>query len=354
MLTPMSERSVYLSCFDEAILSGCRRDMAAQELNIPLRTLRRWRDDQGIVQEDKRPEAMRPDPSNKLTESERQQVLTICNQPAYASLPPSQIVPRLADKGIYIASESTLYRVLKEFNQQHHRGKSNAPIRRAKPTSYLATAPNQVWCWDISYMPSGVRGLYWYLYAIIDIYSRKLIAWEVHEKECSQLASDLVQRAVLREQCLLKPLVLHSDNGAPMKSSTLRVKLQELGIRSSYSRPRVSNDNPYVESLFKTVKYCPQWPRDGFATLEDARRWMMSFTQFYNHQHCHSGIRFVTPAQRHKQQDVELLEKRKAVYEKAKSTHPQRWAGRATRNWIPIGSVSLNPDREIRSIQVVA
>ena len=118
----MSERSVYLSCFDEAILSGCRRDMAAQELNIPLRTLRRWRDDQGIVQEDKRPEAMRPDPSNKLTESERQQVLTICNQPAYASLPPSQIVPRLADKGIYIASESTLYRVLKEFNQQHHRG----------------------------------------------------------------------------------------------------------------------------------------------------------------------------------------------------------------------------------------
>ena len=281
-------------------------------------------------------------------------MLAVCNEPEYASLPPSQIVPMLADKGIYLASESSFYRVLNAANQQHHRGKSRAPVRRAKPTSYTATAPNQVWCWDISYMPTGIRGLYWYLYAIIDIYSRKLVAWEVHEKECSTLAAELVQRAVMREQCRLQPLVLHSDNGSPMKGSTLRVKLQELGVTSSFSRPRVSNDNPYVESLFKTVKYCPQWPSSGFTRLNEARAWMLDFSQFYNHEHCHSGIRFVTPDQRHKQQDTELLEKRDKVYEEAKLTHPQRWAGRATRNWRPIGPVSLNPDREIVSVQAVA
>lgn len=345
---------LYLKWFDQAVDTGCRREQAAQELEIPLRTLRRWRDAQGQVCNDKRPLAIRPEPSNKLTPEERQQVLKVCNQPEYASLPPSQIVPRIADKGIYLASESTFYRVLKQANQHHHRGKSRAPVRRAKPTSYTATAPNQVWCWDISYMPSGIRGLYWYLYAIIDVYSRKLVAWEVHEKECSGLAAELVQRAVMREQCTLKPLVLHSDNGSPMKGSTLRVKLQELGVTTSYSRPRVSNDNPYVESLFKTVKYCPQWPVRGFTTLNDARVWMLDFNQFYNHEHCHSGIRFVTPEQRHKQQDKRLLAQRNVLYENAKLKHPERWAGRATRNWSPIGSVSLNPDREIVAVQAVA
>lgn len=350
----MSERSLNLGWFDEAVLAGAGREKAAQELEIPLRSLRRWRDEQGVVLEDKRPAAIRPQPKNKLSEAEREQIVATCNDEKYASLPPSQIVPRLADESIYLASESTMYRVLKAASQQHHRGKSKAPVSRAKPTSYSASAPNQVWCWDISYMPSGIRGLYWYLYAIIDIYSRKLVAWEVHEKECSQLASELVQRAVLREQCLFNPLVLHSDNGSPMKGSTLRVKLQELGVTSSFSRPRVSNDNPYVESLFKTVKYCPQWPSGGFATLESARVWMVEFTGFYNNEHRHSGIRFVTPAQRHKQQDVALLAKRKGVYEQAKSAHPERWAGRATRNWNPIGPVSLNPDREIVQVQAVA
>lgn len=151
-----------------------------------------------------------------------------------------------------------------------------------------------------------------------------------------------------------KSLVLHSDNGSPMNGSTLRVKLQELGVTSSYCRPRVSDDNPYVESLFKTVKYCPQWPKGGFATVERTGEWMMEFTRFYNHEHRHSCIRFVTPAQSHQQQDAALQEKRKAVYEQVKSNYPQRWAGRATRNWSPIGPVSLNPEREIVPVQAAA
>ena len=335
-------------------MAGARQEKVAQELALSTRTLRRWRDEQGQVLQDKRPIAVRPEPKNKLSIVERQEVIEVCNQVEYASLPPSQIVPRLADKGLYLASESTFYRILKAEGQQHHRGKTKAPIKRAKPTSHIATGPNQVWCWDISYMPTGIRGLYWYLYAIIDVYSRKLVAWEVHDRECSQLASELVQRAVLREQCLLKPLVLHSDNGSPMKGSTLRAKLESLGIASSYSRPRVSNDNPYVESLFKTLKYCPQWPSTGFTTLERARTWMLKFEQFYNHEHRHSGIRYVTPNERHQLKDKELLAQRKTVYELAKSKYPERWSDRQTRNWTPIGAVSLNPDREIIPVQVAA
>lgn len=335
-------------------MAGARQEKVAQELALSTRTLRRWRDEQGQVLQDKRPIAVRPEPKNKLSTVERLEVIEVCNQVEYVSLPPSQIVPRLADKGLYLASESTFYRILKAEGQQHHRGKSKAPIKRAKPTSHIATGPNQVWCWDISYMPTGIRGLYWYLYAIIDVYSRKLVAWEVHDRECSQLASELVQRAVLREQCLLKPLVLHSDNGSPMKGSTLRAKLESLGIASSYSRPRVSNDNPYVESLFKTLKYCPQWPSTGFTALERARTWMLKFEQFYNHEHRHSGIRYVTPNDRHQLKDKELLAQRKTVDELAKSKYPERWTGRQTRNWTPIGAVSLNPDREIVAVQVAA
>ncbi|GKT12241.1 MAG: putative transposase [Thiomicrorhabdus sp.] len=350
----LSERKQYLIWADEAVSMGARQEEIGQELGVSTRTLRRWRDEQGLVLTDKRQEVIRPEPKNKLSVIERCRVIEVCNQAEYASLPPSQIVPRLADKGIYLASESTFYRVLKAEDQQHHRGRSNPPVKRAKPTSYVATEPNQVWCWDISYMPTGIRGLYWYLYAIIDIYSRKLVAWEVHDRECGQLASELVQRAVMREQCLLKPLVLHSDNGSPMKGSTLRAKLEALGIVGSYSRPRVSNDNPYVESLFKTLKYCPQWPSIGFSTLENSREWMLKFEQFYNNEHRHSGIRYVTPNERHQQQDKRLLAQRKAVYELAKSKYPERWSGRQTRNWIPIGAVSLNPDREIVVVQAAA
>lgn len=316
--------------------------------------MRRWRDEQGQVLADQRLEVDRLPPKNKLTEAERLHLLEVCSQTEFASLPPPQIVPRLADLGTYLASESTFYRVLKAADQLHHRGKSKAPEKRAKPTSYDASGPNQVWCWDISYMPSGIRGLYWYLYAIIDIFSRKLVAWEVHDCESSEYASDLVQRAVLKEQCFAKPLVLHSDNGSPMKGSTLRAKLESLGIVASHSRPRVSNDNPYAESLFKTVKYCPQWPSTGFETLDNARAWMLKFEQFYNHEHRHSGIRFVTPFERHQQQDVTILAKRKVLYEAAKSRYPERWSGRATRNWTPIGIVQLNPDREIEPTQAVA
>lgn len=327
----------------EAVRSGCRLTVACGEAEISLRTWRRWIN-KGQISEDRRPTATRPAPANKLTDSERKQITDTCNLPEYASLPPSQIVPTLLDKGTYIASESSYYRVLKEEGLLNHRGRSRAPVKRKRPETYTATGPNQVYTWDITYLPSAVRGQYYYLYMIEDIFSRKIVGYEVHENECGELASRLLQRTLLREKCLKNPPVLHSDNGAPMKSIMLKTKMEELGVTPSYSRPRVSDDNPFSESLFRTLKYRPHWPLDGFDSLLEARQWVEEFTDWYNYQHKHSGIRFVTPAQRHDGQDRELLKQRSKVLDKAKQQNPLRWS-KGIRNCEPIGAVTLNPDK---------
>jgi len=190
---------------------------------------------------------------------------------------------------------------------------------------------NVAWSWDISYCASVVRGQHWYLYLIMDIYSRKIIAWEVHDTESGELAKQLLERALLREGCWHQPPVLHSDNGAPMTSYTLKARLTELGMLMSYSRPRVSNDNPYSEALFRTVKYCPAWPTKGFASLGAVREWMLAFERAYNEQHLHSGIQYVTPADRHRGVDQERLERRNAGtrYTNLRSSDIRN-AGRAT------------------------
>lgn len=313
-------------------------------MDISERTFKRWRNGEGQATEDRRPNAERTEQAHKLTRDEELEILKVCSQPEYQSLPPSQIVPLLADKGIYLASESSFYRVLKKHQQLNHRGRMKPPRKVAEPTSYTATRPNQVWSWDISYCPSTVRGRYWYLYLVMDIYSRKIVAWEIHDRESGELATRLVERALLKEGCWQHPPVLHSDNGAPMTSYTLKARLAELGMLMSHSRPRVSNDNPYSESLFRTVKYCPQWPSKGFESFMTARDWMLAFEHAYNERHLHSGIRFVTPADRHQGIDSDRLANRHLVYEKAKQRNPRRWSGN-TRNWEAIGSVSLNPGK---------
>lgn len=303
-----------------------------------MRTLQRWLQ----KNEDGRKNAVRPAPSNKLTEQEKADILKICNSDENSNLPPSQIVPKLADNGEYLASESSFYRVLHENNQQHHRGRAKSPQKRTEPTTHIATAPNQVWSWDITYCPTFTRGKYYYLYMFEDIFSRKIVGWEVHENECGGLASEQIEKAVLSERCLLSPLILHSDNGSPMKSSTLIAKLDELGVTPSRGRPRVSNDNPYSEALFKTLKYRPDWPADGFEDLNAARKWVEEFVNWYNNHHLHSEIRFVSPAQRHANQDASILAKRHEVYEAAKKRNPNRWSGK-TRNWSRVEIVTLNP-----------
>ena len=342
-MTSLPERQQYVAWWRKALAAGARKQPAAEVLGLSLRTLQRWLAGPELMA-DGRPSAVRPRPAHALSPEERQAVLAVCNSPEFASLPPSQIVPRLADQGRYLASESSFYRILRAADQQHRRGRSQPPRRVPAPSSHTATGPNQVWSWDITYLPSPVRGQFYYLYLIEDIYSRKGVGWEVHEQESGELAAALLQRSVLREQCWQQPLVLHSDNGAPMKSATLLTKMHDLGIRPSRSRPRVSNDNPYSESLFRTLKYCPQWPTDGFASLEAARQWVHDFMAWYNEEHRHSRIGFVTPGERHRGEDKALLEKRHAVYQAAQAQYPTRWS-RTTRNWTPIGAVMLNPER---------
>lgn len=294
--------------------------------------------------EDQRKRALRPTPINKLDAMERQAILKTCNEKEFADLPVSQIVPILLDRSIYIASESTFYRVLKEANQLHHRGRAKVKAKITKPTSFTAKKANEVWCWDISYCPSRVKGQYYYLYMIMDVYSRKIVGWEVYECESGDYAARLLERTVWAEKCLRSQLVLHSDNGSPMKSMTMQSKMVDLGVASSRSRPRVSNDNAYSESLFRTVKYHPRWPSEGFESLEDARLWVQSFAIWYNTEHRHSRIKFVTPEQRHKGDDIEILLRREELYKKKKKQNPQRWSS-DTRNWEYIKEVELNPEQ---------
>lgn len=335
----LAERGQVIELVDEACTAGARRERACAVLGLSVRTLQRWRQD-GELAADGRLNSGRA-PTNKLSDAERAQILAVANRPTFQSLPPSQIVPRLADQGEYIASESSFYRVLREHNQLAHRGRAK-PRQHQAPTAHAASGPNQVWSWDITYLATTVQGLFFYLYLMMDIYSRKIVGWEVFETESSEHAATVVRKAYLREGVAGEMLVLHSDNGSPMKGATLLATLQRLGVTPSFSRPSVSNDNPYSEALFKTLKYHPRYPAQPFETLEQARDWVLGFQHWYNEDHRHSALQFVTPGERHRGEAEAIIAQRQAVYEAARRRHPERWSGN-TRDWTLPEVVWLNP-----------
>jgi putative transposase len=332
---------------DEAQREGARLRLACEESGIDTRTLQRWKAGAGLERGDGRPHAVRSPAAHALSSQERERILQIANEPRFAELPPARIVPMLADEGTYIASESSFSRVLRAHGQARHRGRSKAPQRKRPPSTHVATAPRQLWCWDLTFLASRVRGQWFYLYLILDVYSRKIVGFEVHETDSSDHAVALLRRTALAEgiHALTHRPVLHGDNGATVKATTVLAMLHWLRITPSYSRPRVSDDNAFVESLFRTAKYRPQFPAKGFDSLEDARRWASEFVNWYNHDHRHSGIRFVSPAQRHAGEDGDILARRHALYVRAREANPRRWA-RHTRNWQPIEAVTLNPEKE--------
>jgi len=322
--------------------SGARKRKACGLLGLSVRTLERWETENGLI--DKRKKMARI-PFNKLTQEERNMIITLANSEKYCDLPPCKIVPMLADEGKYIASESSFYRVLRDKNQLAHRGHSK-PAKHHKPQSFIAFGANQVWSWDISYLPSQVRGQYFYLYLIMDIYSRKIVGWSIHETESASRAACLIEQACHDEKILRDQLVLHSDNGSPMKGITMIAMLEKLGILPSFSRPSVSDDNPYSEALFRTVKYHPTFPfATYFETIVDARIWCEKFVTWYNQEHLHSALKFITPQQRHDGDDHIIMQNRHQVYEMAKKNNPSRWA-RHTRNWEMPKIVSLNPNKK--------
>lgn len=337
----IEHKACAIKLIQEAAESGSKKYKACEILGINIRTAQRWKNTGILSDRRKGPLAA---PSHQLTDNERMQIISAVNSSAYAHMPPCQIVPALADKGIYIASESSFYRVLKENHLLNHRVKQRRSTH-SRPKVYVATAPNQVWSWDITYLPTAVKGLFYYLYLFIDIYSRKIVGFGVYDSEKSEYAVEVIEKACISEKILRNQIVVHSDNGSPMKGSTLLATFQSLGITPSYSRPSVSNDNPYSEAMFRTLKYCCWYPRHPFESLMAARHWMIDFANWYNNEHLHSGLKFITPIARHEGLDSQIMERRKILYEQAKQNNPFRWTG-STRNWELPSEVYLNPPKQ--------
>ena len=346
-MTRREDRQTLFQEIHAARVNGARQAEACVLAGINPRTIQRWRKNDGLTLGDRRPDAIRPMPSHALTGEERARIVAVANEPRFAETPPARIVPALADEGTYIASESSFHRVLRAEGQMSRRGRAKPPRRSRPPTTHIATAPGQVWCWDVTFLPATVKGQWFYLYLILDLYSRKIVGFEVHATDSADHAAHLARRTALTEgvHAMAAKPVLHGDNGATLKATTVLAMLHWLGIEPSYSRPRVSDDNPYAEALFRTAKYRPEFPAKGFQDLDAARGWAFRFVHWYNEEHRHSGIKYVTPAQRHAGRDRSLLTARHELYQQARRTNPRRWS-RQTRDWTPIAAVTLNPERD--------
>jgi transposase InsO family protein len=328
-----------LNAIGKAQSGGARLSRACQIAGISARTIERWRQaphaDDGRCGPHRRP-------ANALSLREEAQIMRLMMSTRFAHLSPKQLVPQLADRGLYLASESTFYRLQRRYGLRgRRRAIARTDVSRATRL-HRAVGPNQVWSWDITWLATTVRGVYLHLYLVIDVWSRRIVGWCIAERGSAEIASELITHACREGNFDPKGLVLHSDNGKPMRASTFIATLQWLGVIPSFSRPHVSDDNPYSEALFRTLKHTPAYPRLPFEGLAGARRWMTRFAAWYNGEHRHSAIRYVTPDERHFGREKEILSRRQRLYEWARQSNPERWTG-ATRNWSPVHDVTLNP-----------
>lgn len=328
-----------LDLIAEAQGAGARLIPACRVVGLTARTIERWRRCPDGEDQRRGPHQR---PGNALTPTEENELAKILTSERYAGLSPKQLVPQLADEGLYLASESTIVRLQRRLGLRNKKRSIERTHTTRACTVHRASGPNQVWSWDITWLPSVVRGQFFFLYLVMDVWSRRIVGWTVEAKESPELAAALVTRICDDTNLDPRGLVLHSDNGGPMRGSTMLATLQWLGIVPSFSRPHVSDDNPYSEALFRTAKRAPTYPRQPFATVDSARQWVTRFVAWYNTEHRHSSIRFVTPDARHLGHERSILKKRHALYESARSSNPERWS-RNTRNWSPAGDVVLNP-----------
>lgn len=333
-MTSTAAREKLITSVAESLEGGARKGAACAAIDLQLRTLERWEvqtfgDMRSIIAKE---------PANKLTSTERSEILQICCSDEFKDMTPNEIVPKMAETGRFIASEASFYRILKAEGMVK-RFADRKTARRKKPTALAASGPCEVWSWDITYLRSPVKGLFYYLYLFQDIWSRAIVGWAVHEVESAELSAELMEK--LCTEMGIRNIKLHADNGGPMKGATMLATLQRLGVMPSFSRPGVSNDNPFSESLFKTLKYRAGYP-ESFASIKHAQEWVVGFVEWYNNVHLHSGIKFVTPMQRHRGEDVAILERRKLTYQKAREKNPIRWGG-SIRNWTRQVEVVLNP-----------
>jgi len=253
----------------EAVASGARLHKACQEVGLAATTLARWRAAPDADDARRGPNGR---PPNALTEPEEREALALMNAPEHSSMSPDTLVPYLATLGIYVASQATLYRLARRLKLLARRGRAR-PRTHRRPREHRATRPNQVWVWDITFLPCVVRGRFFKLYVVLDVWSRMIVGAEVHEVEDDAIAARLIERCCIEQGVRRDELVLHSDNGGAMKGNTMLAKLEQLGVMPSFSRPRVSDDNAFAESVMRTVKYHPSYPERPFADLDDARAW---------------------------------------------------------------------------------
>jgi len=313
---------------DEAIAKGARQSSACRLLGISGRTVQRWRKSE--LAQDGRLEAHRR-PTNRLSDQERGLVLELLRSPVFEGLSPRQIVPRLADQGVYVASESTMYRLLRSQRRALRGG--GTPSLTRPGHERIASARNQIWSWDITHLRGPKGGTYFYLYLLMDVFSRRIMSWCIHLEERAEHAARFIRAACQENGVEPAGLVLHSDNGRPMKGSQMLCTLRGLGIIPSFNRPRVSNDNPYAEALFSTLKRHPDYPAAPFSSLDAARSWMARFASSYNGEHLHGSLCFVSPNDRYFGREDSVLIRRCAVYEQARRRSPMRWA-RGLRRWL--------------------
>jgi putative transposase len=264
----------------------------------------------------------RKPPPRALGDKERKTVLDMMNSERFCDMAPGEIYATLLDEGIYYCSERTMYRILDVASENHLRRQST-PRAYAKP-ELLATEPNQLWSWDITKLKSSRKWTYYYLYQIIDVFSRYTVGWMVSYRESAELAEALISETCLKQGIVREQLTIHADRGSSMRSKTVAELLVDLGVAKTHSRPHVSNDNPYSESAFKTLKYRPAFP-DRFMSIEEARAFCREFFDWYNNEHRHSGIAMLTPESVHYGTYKQIIEERHRMLEQAYLDHPERF-----------------------------
>ncbi len=336
----MEDKKSTVKLIKEAVTSGASLNKACQILDISDRSYFRW--EKNLIK-DQRKGAAKHIP-RKLTETEENEIVKLCCSEKYKDLNPYLIYISLLESEQYLASVRTFYRILKARELLHHRGKSRPQKKKNKPDELVADGPNQVFSWDITYLKSFVRGIYFYAYMVIDIWSREIVGWEIHNEESEDHAQKMFTRISYERD--LNGVKLHSDNGSPMKGATMLMTLYTLGVIPSFSRPRVSDDNPFSESLFKTIKYMPAYP-GKFKTIEDSRQWLANFVHWYNTKHKHSGIGYITPEERASGKEHEIMKMRNKVIQKAFKNNPQRWSN-PPKKWDVESIVTLNKKGKIK------
>jgi len=298
---------------------------ACRLLSIPRSTFYRIRQMGQEQPGSERPESSRqPRQSVRaLSSAEREEVRDVLNSERFQDQSPRQVYATLLDEDEYLCHWRTMYRVLAEDDEVRERRNQLRHPAYARP-ELLATAPNQLWSWDITRMRGPVTWSYYYLYVMLDVFSRYVVAWLLAEQESATLAQELVAAAYTKQNIQPGQLTIHADRGAPMMAKSMTMLMSDLGINESHSRPHVSDDNPYSEAHFHTVKYRPDYP-DRFGCLGDARSWCEGFFPWYNNEHHHSALHLLTPTDVHYDRAEEKLAQRQAVLQRAYTAHPERF-----------------------------